>query len=249
MTFRASAQVISDLSWFFNDSLAAIAGLRSTWNDIVEVKTSAPPSVLISGHWYDAPPLRCGPVYVPKQEHHQATYEMSGRALAAARRESPILSALQFAGSDVFEALRHRFREKLLVCRQHVPDHLVPFVDRWRPGCRIPFGLEGSTGRRGNEFEGCLGVMLNPLRGCGGAAHLTQTARAAFARDRLRLRVRLDVAGWVDRLGGRICQGEASEDEVVLGRELRRQAEALVYGEGGALDRYSRVLVRRRRAG
>jgi hypothetical protein len=248
--FRASTSVVSDLTWFFNESEGAIKGLRSTWSDVVLVKQAEPPAhIRIGEHWYDRSLQLSGRVYVPKEQHHQASYEMSGRALAAARREAPILSALQFAGPDVFEALRHRFREKLLVCRQHVPDHLVPFVDRWRAGCRIPFGLEGQSGRRGSEFEGCLGVMLNPLRGCGAVAHLTQAARAAYAKDRLRLRVRLDVAGWVDRLGGRICQGEASEDEQALGRELRRQAEALVYGEGGALDRYSRLLLRRRRAG
>lgn len=262
MTFRASARVVSDLSWFFNDSEGAIKGLRSTWSDVVAVKQSESPGRLFvwlrvkAGEGWrmvrqdvDAAPLRCGPVYVPKEEHYQALHELDGAALWAAEREAPILSALRAAGPDAFEVLRHRWREKLLVCREHVPEHLWPFIDWDRKGCRIPFGLEGSTGRRGNEFEGCFGVMLNPLRGCGAAAHLTPAARAAYAKDRLRLRVRLDVAAWVDRLGGRICQGEAEADELALGREVRRQAEALVYGEGGSLDRYSRVLLRRKRAG
>lgn len=246
----------SDLSWLFLEADSQIENLPSNWLDTAALYGGAPPTRVTvfnkvrvgPNEWrtvpqtVDAAPLRCGPIYVP-HEHRSWTYDFDRHSMAAVRRAAPILDALRRVGPDVREVLRLCFREKLLVCREHVPKHLIPLIDPSTHGCRVPFGIDGASARRDRPMDGCLGVMLTPLRGAGAAAHLTGAARAAYASDRLRLRQRLSPSAWTDRLGGLACSGNATPGQLELVREIRRQDVALLSGDHGAMAQYHSAFV------
>lgn len=240
--FRADPREIADIFWMLNESEGDVKRLRSTWSDETQaiIERSRPRHIRIDDLWYDAALQLSGLIYVPKPVSSVAHYSMDPRALAAVRKEVRVRSALVASGERVFEILRRTYREPLLACSAHPPPHLAPLIDRPRPGCRVTFGLDGVSGRRGRPIDGAFGVMLTPLRGPGSAAHLTLAAVAAHARER----TQLDVSRWLDRLGSRVCAGQATPGEFDVAAEVRRQATALVYGEQGALHAYRAAGVR-----
>jgi hypothetical protein len=199
----------NDLAWFFNEAVAEIAALRSTWPQEARAKAER------SG---TRDPLR-NYVYVPSGELHSQARGFDGRAVAAATRHRRIAAALTGVGHEVEHVLRLRFGEVLTAARAMFS---AGDADRVRTTLLAAGAKNRVTRERARLTAISRRAQLE--RGPGSVAHLTEAALVAYAAAR----TTRTLEAWVDHLGQRLSSGTASAPERALQTEIRRQAEKLV---------------------
>ena len=198
-----------ELLWFWNDAVAEIAALRSTWPQEARAKAERSGS---------RDPLR-NYVYVPTGELHSQARGFDGRAVAAASKYRRIAAALAAAGPETEHLLRLRFGEVLTAARAMFS---ASDADRVRTTL-LAAGAKNKVTRERARLT-AISRRAQLERGPGSLAHLTEAALVAYAAAR----TTRTLEAWVDHLGQRLSSGTASGPDRALQAEVRRQAEKLV---------------------